>query len=161
MCADQQEKGVFVRACRKEDLSEAKEILESSPEAGHWSVASLEASLQEHKNYFLSALQNEHIAGFIVGRRIAEEGEILNVAVKFEFRRKGMGKALVQAVLEVFRSEGVARVFLEVRESNAPAIAMYENLGFQEIGKRPGYYRDPNEAALVLALEIGTVSTYR
>jgi [ribosomal protein S18]-alanine N-acetyltransferase len=96
--------------------------------------------------------QGKDIAGFISGRRVLDEGEISNLAVRSEMRRKGVGKTLVEALLEVFSRAEVVQVFLEVRESNAAAIAFYRILGFCQIGKRAGYYRNPAEAALVLAL---------
>ena len=91
------------------------------------------------------------VAGFISGRRIAVEAEILNLVVKQEFRRQGLGQALVRVVLERFCQDGALQVFLEVRESNHSAISFYRRLGFREIGRREGYYSDPPEAALVMA----------
>jgi len=90
------------------------------------------------------------VTGFISGRRAAGEGEILNLAVKPKFRRRGQGQALVNIVLESFHRDGVIQVFLEVRESNHVAISFYERLGFRDVGRRGNYYHDPDEGALVL-----------
>ena len=154
MCARQQgDRGkICVRACRTEDCSRIREILEDSREAGHWSASSMVETLQEHPRHFLLAWQDEEIAGFISGRRVADEGEILNLAVKPESRRSGVGKTLVLALLDGFWREGAVQVFLEVRESNDAALAFYRGMGFRQIGRRAGYYRQPEEAALVLAL---------
>lgn len=145
-----------VRLGREEDLAAVEAILQLSPEAANWRTGSLTQTFEQHPSYFLVAGQDEQITGFISGRRILDEGEILNLAVKPDERSAGVGKALVQAVLERFGRENVLQVFLEVRESNLRAISFYQDLGFRQAGKRPGYYRNPTEAALVLTLRMGS-----
>lgn len=153
-------KVIRVEECGREDLPEVEAILQLSPGAAAWPAGSLADTLEHHPVHFLVGRQGKDIAGFITGRRVRDEGEILNLGVKPWFRRQGVGKALVQALLEVFAPEGVVQVFLEVRESNAAAIKFYRGLGFRQIGKRERYYRDPVEAALVLRLKISSqVST--
>ena len=88
--------------------------------------------------------------GFLVGRELGDEAEVLNLAVKPGERRRGAGRELLQAALEEFRARGVSRVFLEVRESNEAAIAFYAKQGFSRMGRRPAYYRDPDEAAVLM-----------
>ena len=80
--------------------------------------------------------------GFILARRAAGEAEILTVAVSRSFRRRGIGRMLLDAVLRVLHAERIASLFLEVDENNAAAIALYRRLGFREVGRRPDYYRD-------------------
>ena len=145
-----------VRLGREEDLPAVEAILQLSPEAANWAIGSLLQTFEQYPSYFLVAGQDEQITGFICGRRILDEGEILNLAVKPSERSGGVGKALVQALLERFGRENVLQVFLEVRESNLGAISFYQGLGFKQAGKRPGYYRNPTEAALVLALRTGS-----
>ncbi len=145
-----------VRLGRKEDLTAVEAILQLSPEAANWPVGSLTQTFQQYPSYFLVAGQDEQITGFISGRRILDEGEILNLAVKPSERSAGVGKALVQALLERFGRENAVQVFLEVRESNLGAITFYQGLGFRQVGKRTGYYRNPVGAALVLALSTGS-----
>ena len=145
-----------VRLGRAEDLAAVGTILQMSPEAANWPVGSLIQTFEQYPSYFLVAGQGEQITGFISGRRILDEGEILNLAVKPSERSAGVGKALVQALLERFGRENVLQVLLEVRESNLSAISFYQGLGFKEAGKRSGYYRNPTEAALVLALRTGS-----
>jgi ribosomal-protein-alanine N-acetyltransferase len=152
MCADRRgsSEDSSVATCRKENLGDVQQLLEASPEAAPWSKQTLAQLFQQYERYFLLCFQREEIAGFICGRRVVDEGEILNLAVKPQCRRHGVGSALTKALLEVFSGEGVHKVFLEVRESNTRAIALYQSLGFQQVGKRIGYYREPDEAALVL-----------
>jgi ribosomal-protein-alanine N-acetyltransferase len=142
-----------VTPCGVEDLSELKEILRVSPEAAAWSEETLTGYLRQHPGYFFVASLEQHTAGFICGLRAADEGEILNLAVRPSLRHRGIGKALVGKLLHIFAQEHVAQVFLEVRESNTRAIAFYEGTGFRQVGRRLGYYQDPAEAALVLTFK--------
>ena len=83
-----------------------------------------------------------------------DEAEILNLRCGAARRRRGDGGALLRAALDEFWARGVSRVFLEVRESNEAAIAFYEKHGFVKRGRRPAYYRDPVEAAIVMEKEV-------
>lgn len=132
-----------VRFGREQDLAAVEAVLQLSPEAANWPIGSLTQAFEQNPSYFLVAEQDEQITGFIYGRRILDEGEILNLAVKPSERSAGAGKALVQALLERFGREKVLQVFLEVRESNFGAISFYQGLGFKQAGKRPGYYQNP------------------
>ena len=96
----------------------------------------------------------EKVSGFIVGRQAAGEAEILNLAVIPANRRKGEGRALLKGALEEFLARQVSRVFLEVRESNEAGMAFYERQGFSKTGRRAGYYRDPDEAAIRMEMKL-------
>lgn len=93
------------------------------------------------------------ISGYVVALNAADEGEILNLAVAPNGRRHGLGRALVEQILEVLSARGVRQVYLEVRESNQPARALYAAHGFKEVGRRKQYYRRPVEDAIVLRLD--------
>ena len=99
---------------------------------------------------FLVAETKDRVVGYVVALDAADEGEILNVAVAPDTRRGGIGRALVQKVISALTERGARQIYLEVRESNAGARAMYGALGFQEVGRRRGYYRRPVEDAIVL-----------
>jgi ribosomal-protein-alanine N-acetyltransferase len=146
-----EEKMFTIGRCRKEELREIRRILEGAPEAALWSEEALAAALGHGSEVFLVARGAHGIEGFILGRIAGDEAEILNLAVKEEFRRRGAGSSLVKAILAGCESSGCTRVFLEVRESNQGGVAFYQGLGFRQIGRREGYYRDPAEAALILA----------
>jgi ribosomal-protein-alanine N-acetyltransferase len=94
------------------------------------------------------------VIGFLIGRCVVDEAEILNLAVAQGNRRRGEGTALLKAALEEFCTRGVSRVFLEVRDSNAAAVAFYEKHGFSKVGRREGYYREPFESAIVMENKI-------
>jgi len=93
------------------------------------------------------------VAGYVVAFDAADEGEILNLAVAPAGRRNGLGRALVQHMLEALTARGARQIYLEVRESNAPARALYAAQGFKEVGRRTQYYRRPVEDAIVLRLD--------
>jgi ribosomal-protein-alanine N-acetyltransferase len=92
--------------------------------------------------------------GYIVGRAVVDQGEILNLGVELAVRRRGIGTALVRRMLEDFQRRGVVSAFLEVRESNLPAQQLYESFGFTAVGRRPRYYHRPMEDAVVLRAAI-------
>jgi ribosomal-protein-alanine N-acetyltransferase len=94
--------------------------------------------------------ENEHVVGYLVARQMADEGEILNVGVAAKHRRHGVGRSLVSAGLTQLRGRGATQVYLEVRESNVGARALYAEFGFAEVGRRTKYYRRPVEDAILL-----------
>jgi ribosomal-protein-alanine N-acetyltransferase len=95
------------------------------------------------------------VIGYGLCSMVEEEGEILNLAVEPDARRRGTGARLVDAMLGWLRTGGAARVFLEVRASNAAAIALYQRVGFGPLGTRRGYYQNPREDALTMVLDWG------
>lgn len=99
---------------------------------------------------FRVAVTAAGVAGYVVALDAADEGEILNLAVAPGGQRHGLGRALVQDMLEELAGRGVTHVYLEVRESNAPARALYAAHGFKEVGRRKQYYQRPVEDAIVL-----------
>jgi ribosomal-protein-alanine N-acetyltransferase len=80
------------------------------------------------------------VLGFVLARLVAGEGEILTIAVSSYRKRRGFGRMLMDAVLRHLHGERAESLFLEVDETNAPAIALYRKLGFREVGRRAGYY---------------------
>jgi ribosomal-protein-alanine N-acetyltransferase len=92
---------------------------------------------------------NEPVA-YCVLITAADQGEIANLAVAKRAQRNGFAQQLLDDALQFARSSGVVSVFLEVRQSNTPALALYLSRGFREIGRRRGYYQRPLEDALVL-----------
>ena len=104
-------------------------------------------------SFLVAEAAEGRIVGYVVALDAADEGEILNLAVAPVMRRTGLGRALVHQILEALSDRGVRQVFLEVRESNAPARALYAALGFKEVGRRKQYYRRPVEDAIVLRLD--------
>ena len=100
--------------------------------------------------------QGEGIVGYGLLSLAADEAHVLNLCTAPEAQGQGHGRRLLRALLQLARARGAKRVFLEVRPSNAAAIALYDAEGFNEIGRRPRYYpaRNGREDALVMALEL-------
>lgn len=101
------------------------------------------------------------LVGYLVGWVVADEAEILNLGVAPEWRRRGVGRALVREALERYRALGARQIFLDVRESNEAALRLYQAQGFSRIGRRRRYYRRPVEDALVLRAGLDPDAAFR
>ena len=97
---------------------------------------------------------NGEVVAVLQWRHLGEEAEILDVAVPTRHRRKGYARLLLKNFLALAQKRGTSEIFLEVRESNVAARSLYRQFGFEAAGRRPNYYRDPMEAALLLRLKI-------
>ena len=139
------------------DLLEVVEIEERSG-LSRWGWAAYYGELQGvNRELMLVARLKGHvgvgrgyIAGYIVARETAGELHINNVAVREEYRRQGIGSSLLARIVEDGRKLGAKKAFLEVRAGNAPAQALYERCGFSPIARRPNYYSEPREDAVVM-----------
>jgi ribosomal-protein-alanine N-acetyltransferase len=144
------QKNFRIRRLLPEDVRAVREILAESPQAADWSEESIRNSIRSESTLALVGERGGEISGTIFGAKVGQEAEILNLAVKVEFRREGEGSELVRQILGEWAPAGVRRIFLEVRESNLGAIKLYEGLGFRVAGRRKMYYSGPKEDALVL-----------
>ncbi len=90
------------------------------------------------------------LRGYAAGTVVADEGEVLNLAVAPAFRRRGVARLLLTALLDALHARGAQSLFLEVRASNAAALALYRAFGFRELGRRIAYYRAPREDAITM-----------
>jgi ribosomal-protein-alanine acetyltransferase len=144
---------VRVRPAVSSDLPRLVAIAGHSVTAAQWKqndYVKLFTPESQHERTALVVEQDGAVVGFIVGRRIDHEWEIENIAVSGPARRNGLGSRLLGEFLNVVRKFGGSDVFLEVRESNAPARALYEKWAFVESGWRKSYYDGPAEDALIL-----------
>ena len=129
--------------------------LEKAAFSDPWSAASFESVMNEPAAYFAVArAASERILGYVVAWFAADEGEIANLAVREPTRRQGIGASLLDAALTEGRRRGAQNMYLEVRESNTAARRLYASRGFEEMGRRRGYYKRPAEDAIVLRLEM-------
>ena len=140
----------IVRRFQVDDIESLMDVGSESPEAAKWSKESYLQHSKESGAVFLVTEEGGELTGFLAGRVVADQGEIFNLAVKQGHRRLGRGKALIAQATVEFESLGVKNVYLEVRESNTGAIAFYERQGFTKTGRRKGYYREPDEAAVTM-----------
>lgn len=149
-----QEERSAIRALRPDDAGEVAEILHQSPEAVFWPETSVREVLEWQGILGIASEVRGKVVGFLIARQVRDEAEVLNLAVAPEWRRRGEGGALLRAAVVELRKQGVNRVFLEVRESNAAGIAFYRRHSFFSAGRREGYYRDPVEAAIVMEIRL-------
>ena len=115
-----------------------------------WSENSVASELHNPLSFWLVAVEDDAVAGYIGSQSVMGESDMMNVAVHPDYRRKGYAEALVLALCDELKERGNTTLALEVRASNEPAKALYEKLGFTLAGRRPNYYRNPREDALIL-----------
>ena len=118
-----------------------------------WSEKSISTELNSKLSCWLVALEGETLVGYVGSQSVLGESDMMNIAVHPEHRRKGIAEALVTALVAELTARGNHSLMLEVRPSNTPAVTLYEKLGFFQVGRRPNYYRNPKEDALILRKE--------
>lgn len=115
-----------------------------------WPEIAVRSELTNKLALWLVALDGEKVVGYVGSQTVLQEADMMNIAVADTHRRRGIARALVE---ELIRQLDAYQLSLEVRSSNAPAIALYEALGFVQVGLRKNYYRKPKEDALILRKE--------
>lgn len=138
-----------IREMREEDLIQVEQI-ERQNFSRPWSEQDFRDFLVREDAVFLTALLNGEVAGYIGFYGIPDEGDITNVSVDDRFRRLGIGRALVLALIDRAAGRGIGTIFLEVRDSNEAAIRLYEQAGFVQVGLRKRYYSSPQEDARIM-----------
>lgn len=121
--------------------------------ADPWSETSVAGELENPLSLWLVALDEGQVVGYIGSQTVLDGTDIMNVAVTPALRGRGIGGALLEALEERLRPMGVRSISLEVRPSNGSARRLYERKGYLEVGRRPKYYRNPPEDALILRKE--------
>jgi [ribosomal protein S18]-alanine N-acetyltransferase len=143
--------GVVLQTATPADLPEVT-ALERACYSDPWPPSAFTSLPGNDRVFFVLArdASNARLAGFGIAWFVMDEGELANLAVAPDSRGKGIGTALLEAVTSDALGRGTSQLYLEVRESNSAARHMYEAAGFQEVGRRKGYYRQPVEDALIL-----------
>ena len=134
----------------REDHVSAIAELETLCFSDPWSEKSIAYELKNPLSLWLVAEVDGRVAGYIGSQTVPPESDVMNVAVHPDFRRQGIAEALVNGLWSRLTQAGNTSLTLEVRASNLPAIALYEKLGFVQVGRRPNYYRNPREDAWIL-----------
>ena len=147
-CRDKTE--IRVRIAKSSDLDDIYE-LDVQTFAMPWSKEALSYDILENDNAFVIVAEYEgEFAGYADIWTVLDEADLNSIAVRVDFRRKGIGDAIMLAMIEMLSANGVATINLEVRVSNMPAIKLYKKYGV-----RPGYYLDNGEDALIMKRETG------
>jgi len=142
--------GVRIRPARTGDVLSVG-LIERESFADPWGSREFTSALEAPQTIFLIAENDEGVVeGYVIAMAVADEAEVLNLAVRPALRSRGIGGRLLDAALVEVNSRGAEQIYLEVRESNAAARALYASRGFEVAGRRSKYYRKPVEDALVL-----------
>jgi len=142
--------------CRKAQAADlpALGVLDREVMMTPWSEEQIAAELFHPAAHVFVAVVQEQLAGFIVFRKHPPESEILRIAIRPAWQRQGIAGKILQTGLQFLVGQGVYVCFLEVRRSNSAALSFYERVGFTEVGRRPDYYRQPVEEAIVMQLDM-------
>lgn len=130
-------------------VAELEKLCFSDP----WSEKSVASELNNALSLWLVAVDGDTVAGYVGSQSVLGESDMMNVAVHPDFRRRGVGEALILELIAALKEQGNHCLSLEVRASNEPARNLYEKLGFRQVGLRPNYYRNPKEDACILRKE--------
>ena len=136
-------------ACHVAQVAALEKLCFSDP----WSENSVASELNNPLSLWLVALDGERLAGYVGSQTVMDESDMMNLAVHPDCRKQGTATALIVGLVEELAKRGSRCLTLEVRASNENAISVYRKLGFQEVGRRKNYYRNPREDALILRKE--------
>ena len=118
-----------------------------------WSENVLSSELKNPLSLWVVATNDGAVIGYVGAQIVPDEADMMNLAVDAQYRRQGIGKALVEHLVASLQERMVRSLTLEVRVSNAPAVSLYEGMGFLTVGRRPNYYQKPKEDAWILRKE--------
>lgn len=129
------------------DIDGVKALLDICFDGGAWSTDMISSQLEKRDSHCTVAVEDDRIIGFLAFEQILDEGSIVEVAVHPDYRRQGIARELIGSAI---KDNSLKEIYLEVRESNIPAIRLYESLGFERVGVRKGYYDHPTEDAVMM-----------
>ncbi len=136
-----------------EQISQLNEV-EQECFHGSWTKEMLTEELTNPLSVLVTRERGGSIVGFALGRVVADEGELYQIAVLPEFRREHLGRDMLEELHELMRGKGAVSCFLEVRSRNVPARALYESIGYEMISVRRNYYSDDDAA--IYKIELAT-----
>ena len=154
----QSAKSAHVRMASTEDIPAMVELERQTESAPHWPATTYRRIFEQETPacvpLVIDGEDAKHLGGFLIARISRDECELENVVVRRQCQSQGLGSKLVHALAEAARKQKVANIFLEVRESNAAARALYEKSGFAITGRRKSYYSNPAEDAVLYTLQL-------
>ena len=143
---------MIIRNMCSEDVTQVS-ALEKRCFSDPWSENSVASELENPLSFWLVAEEEGQVLGYVGSQTVLDETDMMNIAIHPDYRRKGIANRLITELIDGLKSRGSRMLTLEVRASNFPAIALYSSYGFQQIGLRKNYYRNPKEDALILRKE--------
>lgn len=135
--------------CHVLQVAELEKTCFSDP----WSENSVRSELSNPLSLWIVAVDGSKVVGYVGSQSVMGESDMMNLAVLEEYRRMGIAVRLVEELIKELSGLGNYQLTLEVRQSNTAAISLYEKMGFCQVGRRPNYYRNPKEDALILRKE--------
>jgi ribosomal-protein-alanine N-acetyltransferase len=146
----------LIRSATAEDIPAILAIEKKAEHAAHWPEERYRETFESETSRRLVLVIEERVTvrGFVIGHLLDQECEIENLVVASDFRRRGWGSKLLERLIDVALREGVTAFFLEVRESNLAARALYNRAGFEENGRRKQYYREPEEDGILFTFRL-------
>ncbi len=144
---------VAIRSAALDDVPAILAIEQQAPAAAHWTREQYNQLVSS--GVVLVAEEAGQLCGFVCAQAVAGEWEIENVVVAAGFLRRGIADELMRILIQRAKNDGASALLLEVRESNLAARGLYRKHVFREVGRRPAYYRDPAEDAILYTLRLG------
>lgn len=118
-----------------------------------WSINSISSELNNPLSTWLVAVEDGVVCGYVGSQSVLDGADMMNIAVHPDYRKQGIAYNLVYKLIGLLKAKNVISISLEVRVSNENAISLYHKMGFEVIGRRPGYYRNPREDAYIMRKE--------
>lgn len=144
---------MIIRKMKLEDVPQVAAI-ERLCFSAPWNENMIISSCESRLSCWLIAEIDGCVAGYVGSEAVLDSADMMNIAVAPEYRKRGIAEALIKALVEHLQQRDIQFLLLEVRVSNAPAIALYNKLCFEQVGRRPRYYTNPREDALILRKEL-------
>jgi ribosomal-protein-alanine N-acetyltransferase len=144
---------MVIREMKLEDVPHVAAI-EQLCFSAPWNENMIISSWESRLSCWLIAEIDGCVAGYVGSEAVLDSADMMNIAVAPAYRKRGIAEALIKALVEHLQQRDILFLLLEVRVSNAPAIALYNKLCFEQVGRRPRYYTNPREDALILRKEL-------
>lgn len=138
-----------MKECHVPQIAELEKLCFQDP----WSEKSIASELGNKLSLWLVAMDGQKVVGYVGSQTVLGETDMMNIAVDPNYRRQGIANQLILTLIQQLSVRDSHSLMLEVRVSNEPAISVYRNLAFAEVGIRKNYYRNPKEDALILRKE--------
>ena len=135
--------------CHVPQIAELEKLCFNDP----WSENSIASELDNRLSCWLIASDDEKVVGYVGSQTVLGETDMMNIAVHPDYRKQGVATDLINALIEALKERNSHSLMLEVRSSNEPAKSLYLKMGFEVVGIRKNYYRNPREDALILRKE--------
>lgn len=135
--------------CHVPQIAELEKLCFNDP----WSENSIASELDNRLSCWLVAIVDDKVVGYVGSQTVLGETDMMNIAIHPDYRKQGIATELISALIEALNERGSHSLMLEVRASNEPAKSLYLKMGFDVVGVRKNYYRNPREDALILRKE--------